>query len=129
MQETGPFLTIFTVMANFSMHQLFYINHLDQTHVLTFFALQGAMMYFGTQFEAMIRNGFNNKAKGKEENEDWGKRELNIICCLFDVYKDSKTFNQSNGDLPIKLGDLIKKLRNLICAVLYFGIIVYHVLH
>ena len=58
-----------------------------------------------------------------------GKNKQGIICCLFDVYSDSKEFNSANGGLLIKLGSLIKKLRNFICVILYFGIVVYHVLH
>ena len=48
MLETTPFLTIFTVMANFSMHQLFYINHLDTPHVMTYFVLQVGAVYLGS---------------------------------------------------------------------------------
>ena len=48
---------------------------------------------------------------------------------MFDVYSDSREFDSANGGLFIKLGSLIKKLRNFICALLYFGIVVYHVVH
>ena len=72
MQDTAPFLTIFTVMASFSMHQLFYINHLDQSHVQTYFALQLATLYFGSKFEKMISTGFRNAVvdNGQDEGED-----------------------------------------------------------
>ena len=51
------------------------------------------------------------------------------MCCLFGTYRDNKQLDDSNGSLIIKLGNLIKKLRNLVCFLLYFGIVVYHTLH
>ena len=77
----------------------------------------------------MLKSGFNKTANGKENNEDWGNRKSNIICCLFDVYSDGKDLDSESSGLLSKLGNLIKKLRNFICAVLYFGIVIYHVLH
>ena len=77
----------------------------------------------------MLKSGFNQTANGKENNEDWGSRKSNIICCLFDVYSDNKELDVESGGLLVKLGNLIKKLRNFICGLLYFGIVIYHVLH
>jgi hypothetical protein len=54
MSSTSEFITVFTLMTNFSMLMLYYkdFNHIN------YIALQLATFFFGRQFEKFLRSAF-----------------------------------------------------------------------
>ena len=137
MQDMTSFLTIFTVVATFSMLPIFTISFEHHNHSFTYFVIQIATVFFGRQFEQIVQRGFSLTSDAdSEEDEDksWSLADIPIVCfwlkdnTLPTENRLSKNSIGGVGDIIFKLSNLIKRTRNLICTLVWLGILTIHVL-
>ena len=137
MQDMAPFLSIFTVVATFSMLPIFTISFEHHNHDRTYIVILIATVFFGRRFEKIVQRGFSlDSDVGPDEAEEQGWSLANIPVLGF-WFKD-KTFTKDNrlsnysisgvGAIILKISSLIKKQRNVICTLFWLGILTVHIL-
>lgn len=80
--------------------------------------MQVATVYFGYKFEKIVSDGFRLV---DDEKEAWSISY--ILNWIKGSNKDRRLTNNDNSSSIIRLSNLIKVLRNLICTVIWSGIL------